>query len=65
MKCPECGGKTKVITVRVDSKNTVHRRKQCLQCNNIFFTKEYMVVMGDEFHRADSLYRNNWINGQT
>jgi transcriptional regulator NrdR family protein len=58
MKCSQCGGKTKVLMVRIDSKQTVHRRKKCVDCGYVFYTKEYEVVMGDEFKRTENLYKN-------
>lgn len=65
MKCSQCGGKTKVIMVRTDNKQIVHRRKKCVDCGYAFYTKEYEVVMGDEFHRAANLYKNDWRNNTT
>lgn len=39
MTCPLCGGKTKVKDVANDI-DIVIRKRECLECNKIFYTKE-------------------------
>lgn len=41
MRCPICGGDTKVIGSRADSKY-VYRYRKCLECENHFFSTEFI-----------------------
>lgn len=41
MKCPFCGGKTRVLEGRQRSKESVYaRRRRCYRCGAVFATKE-------------------------
>ena len=39
MRCPECGGDTKVVTVRLHPRG-LYRRRECLSCRRRFTTIE-------------------------
>lgn len=39
MQCPLCSGDTKVL-YSIFETNEVYRRRKCLKCEHIFYTKE-------------------------
>ena len=43
--CPVCGGDVSVTQSNANKKGTVgrRRRKQCLECNYVFFTLELLI----------------------
>ena len=57
MICPKCGANTKVMDSRCD-KNTVHRRRKCTLCGQIFYTAETIAESGDVFKKVYRNYKN-------
>ena len=51
MKCPKCGGQTKVTESRLWG-NTTLRRRKCLGCGRIFITEELITSAADENYLA-------------
>jgi transcriptional regulator NrdR family protein len=45
MKCPECGGKTKVENTKSDEWH-VYRQRRCIKCGFRFYTEESGFVSG-------------------
>lgn len=43
MKCPKCGGKICVLDSRQPDKETVWRRRACLECGHRFNTEERVL----------------------
>lgn len=43
MQCPSCGGDTQVTETRDAGKNTVRRRRSCIQCKQRFNTFEQVA----------------------
>lgn len=44
IKCPKCGGKTKVNVVRPDKDELENiRQRKCLECGFLFCTKEQVI----------------------
>lgn len=61
MICPECGATTKVVDSRFDSKS-VHRRRKCPLCGNVFYTAETISISGDMFKKTYNNYHNRRRN---
>lgn len=54
MTCPKCGGSVKVLeTTHIPDDNEIYRKRQCCECNFIFYTTEFVVD-------PDGLYRKLW-----
>lgn len=53
MKCPKCGGKTKITDVRHPTTDEVLRSRACKVCQNKFYTIEYEV-------HADTTFTDYW-----
>lgn len=44
MICPRCSGKLKVVDTRnIKKDNSIIRRKRCLNCGTLYYTKEKEV----------------------
>lgn len=54
MKCPKCGGKTRVADVRHPVSAETLRSRVCAVCGHLFHTVEFAAV-------ADSKFMNYWI----
>ena len=55
MKCPKCGGKTRVRdNVNNEKTNERYRQRKCLECGHTFYTIEFEV---DD----DTQFRKDWI----
>ena len=52
MKCPKCGGRTKVIDTRYPSADETLRRRDCVVCEYIFFTIEYEINDDPRFRKC-------------
>lgn len=61
MNCPKCGGNTKVTDSRSDSKS-VHRRRKCILCGNVFYTAETKSDSDDMFKKTYNNYHNRRRN---
>lgn len=63
MKCPKCGGKSKVIDTRHNNTKTF-RKLKCIECGNLYFTKEevteYREIVTD--WRANERKKKCWIS---
>lgn len=45
MKCPKCGGDSKVKDgVQVDDTNQRLRQRKCLKCDHTFYTRESVII---------------------
>lgn len=49
MKCPECGGKLKVVDVVQTDDNRTLRKKRCDDCNRVLYTSEIVIIINHEF----------------
>ncbi|WP_033016772.1 hypothetical protein [Geobacillus stearothermophilus] len=57
MRCPICGGRTKVLDVR-EKRDKVKRRRECSDCLTRFNTEEKLVVKSlDEYLIRRSHFR--------
>ena len=55
MKCPKCGGKTRVTdNVNIISTNERYRQRTCKECGHKFYTVEFEV-------EDDEQFRKTWI----
>lgn len=58
MICIKCKGQLKINETRNIEGNYVVRRRKCLSCGNIMYTKEFIVPyenIRDEFLQAEKL----------
>lgn len=58
MICIKCKGQLKINETRNTEDNYVVRRRKCLSCGNIMYTKEFIVPyenIRDEFLQAEKL----------
>ncbi len=54
MICPKCNGKLKVVDTRnIKKDNSIIRRKRCLSCGALYYTKEKEVEY--------SSIRDDWL----
>ena len=52
MNCPKCKCKVLVKDMRHTERNEIYRRRQCPECNYIFYTSEHMVHPDEEYFKA-------------
>lgn len=52
MNCPKCGSKCTCVGTR-HSRDYVYRRKRCNACGYVFYTEEYELVNGYQFHELE------------
>jgi transcriptional regulator NrdR family protein len=52
MLCPKCNGKTKIIDgVNDNIENEKYRKRTCVDCGEIFYTTEFVVIADKNFHK--------------
>ena len=61
MNCPKCGAATKVADSRSDNKS-VHRRRKCSLCGNVFYTAETISNSDETFKKTYNNYHNRRRN---
>lgn len=57
MRCPICGGRTKVLDVR-EKRDKVKRRRECPDCLTRFTTEEKLVIDSLDEYLIRRLNRN-------